>query len=771
MNNRTHHHARGLRGLFAATAILSLSAVGLGHIVMPEPGDYEGKRIVQIDVPDAAVLKLLQDEGLRGLACTPTPGEGPWLLDEDGEALLDSLGIEYVELIDDLPAFMERRNAERRAAREARGGDFYADFRTLDEFNARIDQMAADHPDLVTLITIGTSHEGRPIRGLEIRAGADNGRAAVFCNGCQHAREWISPMTTIYIADTLLDAYGTDPAVTSMLQKIEVVIIPVSNPDGYLYTYAPGGDRYWRKNRRQNGGSCDGVDLNRNWGSDWNGGQSTSDNPCSDIYVGPSSMSEPEVDALANYMLAHGNIKAQIDFHAFSQLILEPRGYTTVPPSDFDELHQLGGDMSDAIASVNGQTYVHDNPCNILYCASGTLIDWPYDTYGSRAYCIELRPGAGGIDGFAPPPSEIRPCAEENYEAVLTMMEWVASPFTIELPSGPPSLVWSDDTTTFPVRITARSEDPVPATARIAWRGDDGSYTDASLDYLGGDEYSATLPAFSCDSDPEFFLAAESLSGSEVNLPGAAPADTFSATPVSDLVVSFDDDCEADLGWQTGGTATDGFWDIGVPVGGGDRGDAPNDADGSGSCWQTDNVDGNSDVDGGEVVLTSPTLDATGDGNILSYWRWFSNSSGAAPGEDTMVVEASDNGGLTWVVLEIVGPTGPGTSGGWNRIEHDLDSVAGLEPSASFRVRFIVEDILNGSVVEAAVDGISLSRSECIEDNDCLGDVVENGAVDVADVLAILAEFGNANAAYDLDGSGLVDVGDVLIVIASWGDC
>ena len=556
-----------------------------------------------------------------------------------------------------------------------------------------------------------------------------------------------------------------------MLQKMEVVVIPVSNPDGYYFTYAPGGDRYWRKNRRDNSGSCEGVDLNRNWGSDWNGGQSTSNDPCSDIYVGPASMSEPEVEALADYMLAHGNIRAQVDFHSYSQLILEPRGYTTVPPSDFDELHELGGDMSDAIAAVHGKSYVHDNPCNILYCASGTLIDWPYDTYGSRAYCIELRPGSGDPGGFAPPPSEIQPCAEENYQAVLAMMEWVGSPFSIELPSGPPSLVWSNATTNFPVRITERTEAPIPSEAKIAWRGDGGLFSMVALDYLGGENYSANLPAFSCDSTPEFYLLAEGDGGSEVSLPATAPSDVFAATSVSDLVVSFDDDCETDQGWQSSGSASDGFWDLGNPVGGGDRGDAPNDGDGSGSCWQTDNVDGNSDVDNGEVILTSPIMDASGSGNILSYWRWFSNSSGAAPGEDAMTVEVSDNGGLNWIVLEIVGPTGAEASGGWYRVEQNLDAVSGLEPSSNFRLRFTVEDVLSGSVVEAAVDGINLSRSECVEDNDCPADIIENGVVDVQDVLAILAEFGNINPDYDLDGSGTVDVGDILIVIASWGDC
>ena len=173
-------------------------------------------------------------------------------------------------------------------------------------------------------------------------------------------------MTTMYLADMLCDGYGADPTITTLLDRVEVIVIPVVNPDGYEFTYAPGGYRFWRKNRRDNAGTCEGVDLNRNWGSDWNGGQSTSTDPCSDIYVGPSSMSEPEVQALADYCLNHGNIRAQIDFHAFSQLILEPRGYTPVPPADFDELHALGGLMSDAIFDVHGKNYVNDNPAIIF---------------------------------------------------------------------------------------------------------------------------------------------------------------------------------------------------------------------------------------------------------------------------------------------------------------------------------------------------------------------------------------------------------------------
>ena len=125
---------------------------------------------------------------------------------------------------------------------------------------------------------------------------------------------------------------------------------------------------------------------------------------------------------------------AQIDYHAFSELILEPRGYSPEPPPDYEFLHSLGLSMRDAIASLYGRSYATDTPCNILYCASGTLIDWPYEELGSAAYCIELRPSSGGTDGFDPPPSEIKPCAEENFLGALALLDSFGGSLALTLP-------------------------------------------------------------------------------------------------------------------------------------------------------------------------------------------------------------------------------------------------------------------------------------------------------------------------------------------------
>ncbi len=739
---------------------------------MPLPEDYEGMSIVELNVPTEDAVSALLDAGIEGLACRPATGAGPWLIEKEDEALLNSLGLQYKSLIPNLSTFIENRNAERRAIRATHpigGSVFYTDYRVISEYDAHIDQFLIDHADIATGIVIGQSHEGRDIRGIVINAGGGE-KPAVLFNGTQHAREWISPPTTMYIADTLADMYGVDNEITALLDRVEVIVIPIVNPDGYAHTYEAGGDRYWRKNRRDNGGSCAGVDLNRNWGSDWNGGESTSTDPCSDVYVGPSSMSEPEVQALANYCLDHGNIKAQIDFHAFSQLILEPRGYTTAPPPDWDELHALGGVMSDAIASVHGQYYVHDNPCNILYCASGTLIDWPYDTYGSKAYCVELRPSGGGIGGFDPAPSEILPCAQENFEGALVLIHDIATPLSISLPNGAPGVVSTEVSTPFEVEIEARSEDPMEKTGLLHYRGDDGNFNEVSLSYQGNNSYLATLPTFDCDDMPEFYISIMTHSASTVVYPAGAPNDVFSAIVVTNEEVTFEDDGETNMGFVVSGNATDGAWELGVPVGGGERGDPPADADGSGSCWLTDNVAGNSDVDGGQTVLTSPTLQIPGNGWTLSYARWFSNNFGAAPGADVLTVQWSEDGSSTWSDLEVVGPTGTGTTGGWFDVSIDLDT-AGLFGVDAFQFRVIADDAGEGSVIEAGLDAISLARLTCDDDVSCDGDVDGNGAVNVNDILQVIAVFGTNDPSGDANGDGAVDISDILLIISNWGDC
>ena len=85
-----------------------------------------------------------------------------------------------------------------------------------------------------------------------------------------HAREWISPATAVYIIDKLIGEFGKSEALqSSPYTKVNWLIVPVSNPDGYDYSHTT--DRYWRKNRappalHSTGSNCSGVNINSNFG-------------------------------------------------------------------------------------------------------------------------------------------------------------------------------------------------------------------------------------------------------------------------------------------------------------------------------------------------------------------------------------------------------------------------------------------------------------------------------------------------------------------------
>lgn len=108
----------------------------------------------------------------------------------------------------------------------------------LDHIYAWLDELETLYPDVVTTITIGNTIEGRPIRGIIIdyKPNARGERPLTgMIEGGIHAREWISPATVTWIIKEFLTS--TDPAVRTMAETFIWHIIPVANPDGYVYTF------------------------------------------------------------------------------------------------------------------------------------------------------------------------------------------------------------------------------------------------------------------------------------------------------------------------------------------------------------------------------------------------------------------------------------------------------------------------------------------------------------------------------------------------------
>ena len=237
-------------------------------------------------------------------------------------------------------------------------------------------EVAAQHKGITKLVTIGTSRQGQPILALKVsnnaRSANDGKRPAVLYLGAQHAREWITPEMVRRLMHHVVDSYGADPAITSLLKSTELWFVPVANPDGYDYTFST--ERFWRKNLRDNNGDGqitvgDGVDPNRNYPTKWGwDNEGSSPDPADETYRGPSPASEPETQAVTG-LLDRVGFEYLINYHSAAELLLYGVGWQVSTPSPDDLIYEaMAGDDDDPavpgydpdisaeLYTVNGET-------------------------------------------------------------------------------------------------------------------------------------------------------------------------------------------------------------------------------------------------------------------------------------------------------------------------------------------------------------------------------------------------------------------------------
>ncbi|HHY16866.1 MAG TPA: carboxypeptidase [Firmicutes bacterium] len=113
--------------------------------------------------------------------------------------------------------------------------DRYHTYREISDF---LQSCASTHPDLCVLESIGKSSEGRDIWMLEVtnrKTGPAAHKSAVYADGNIHAGEVTGCETVLWTISHLLENYGKDVSITSLLDTKAFYFVPRIAVDGAEY--------------------------------------------------------------------------------------------------------------------------------------------------------------------------------------------------------------------------------------------------------------------------------------------------------------------------------------------------------------------------------------------------------------------------------------------------------------------------------------------------------------------------------------------------------
>jgi len=301
---------------------------------------------------------------------------------------------------------------------------FFQCYRNLQGSYMTSEFLQKRYPHLVEVINIGQSYlktidsGGHEMQVLKLTSKyktlENTVKPPLFILCGIHPRELAPTEACARFAEDILEQYGKDADKTWILDFNEIHMVMQANPDGREdeeKQLAKNNINYLRRKNmhacqsclfacyRENG-SRFGVDLNRNfphsaWGTAGVGAR------CDSTYPGTGPASEPETQAIVNYMesvlppgtnTVHKSTGAytaeamgiMIDIHSYGEDFFWPYAFSD---SIFSPNDQDLKDFAEKMASFTTPRY---SSTNEVYLSSGDTTDWAHEAIGVAAYTVEL---------------------------------------------------------------------------------------------------------------------------------------------------------------------------------------------------------------------------------------------------------------------------------------------------------------------------------------------------------------------------------------------
>lgn len=245
----------------------------------------------------------------------------------------------------------------------------------------------AEASAVASLVTIGTSVQGRPIQALVLGRDPLEGAPTYRILGAHHGDEWSSFEVALATASALADP-GADERISRILDRSTIWIVPYVNPDGVEI-----GNRL----------NANVVDLNRNYDYAWS---------YNEPFGGPEPFSEPETQAIRALSL-HTRPMAGLSLHSGAINLGWVWNHTTDPAPEAELMEALAADYA-ARCDAPGFWFTNGAAWYITY---GDTNDWSYGRQGVMDYTLEL------TDPKSPSPEWIPEIVEWHLDAILDFID------------------------------------------------------------------------------------------------------------------------------------------------------------------------------------------------------------------------------------------------------------------------------------------------------------------------------------------------------------
>lgn len=267
--------------------------------------------------------------------------------------ILKSTGLEYKIVIPDLNGHYQNYWTNK-----AVPPGYY----TYEEIVAIADSLATAFPSICKKVLYGQTPYYRELAALKIsdNVEVDEDEPEILFDGGIHGDEVGGSQNMIMYARDLCLGYGTDTALTSLINNREIWIYYMVNPDGRFSM-----TRY----------NAYGIDINRDAGYMWNGEGNS-----------PGPFSQKESKALRQ-CLFDNQFVVYTNYHSGTEVIAYPWSYRGNATPDVVHINNLAHIYSETSGYANllyGQGY------NIMYAINGSYKDVQYGSLGNVGWSIEI---------------------------------------------------------------------------------------------------------------------------------------------------------------------------------------------------------------------------------------------------------------------------------------------------------------------------------------------------------------------------------------------